>query len=86
MHSAGWVVINWAILPALALMLVPLVWQASRAKVAPDLVVLGEEPHLVHMNMSTYVECMLPRVRSKCLTSMNIQARTWGCASPPIEP
>ena len=35
MHSAGWVVINWAILPALALMLVPLVWQASRAKVAP---------------------------------------------------
>lgn len=35
MHSAGWVTINWAILPALALMLVPLVWQASRTKVAP---------------------------------------------------
>ena len=35
MHSAGWVAINWAILPALALMLVPLVWQASRTKVAP---------------------------------------------------
>ncbi|ARU03951.1 MFS transporter [Comamonas serinivorans] len=36
LHSSGWRVVNWMIFPALALILVPLLWQAARNPVRPS--------------------------------------------------
>ncbi|EJZ19462.1 MFS transporter [Rhizobium sp. Pop5] len=35
LHSSGWETINWFVLPAVALVLVPLVWRAARPAYAP---------------------------------------------------
>ncbi|RUM24329.1 MFS transporter [Rhizobium vallis] len=35
LHSSGWETINWIVLPAVALVLVPLVWRAARPAYAP---------------------------------------------------
>ena len=36
LHSSGWQAVNWMIFPALALILVPLLWQAAREPVRPS--------------------------------------------------
>ena len=35
LHSSGWQAVNWMIFPALALILVPLLWQAARKPALP---------------------------------------------------